>query len=103
MIPKISCYNQNFSAAGLPSSRVNVTRMKPVASLQSLSAAEFIRDVRHCDCKLGTGIGSILGAGAAFFAALSIKADAGTWLALHSGGMTGGGVIGRKVHNFLSK
>lgn len=103
MITKVSCYNQTFTAAGLPMGRIGAAHSKPSAFSQGISAADFIKSVRHCDCKLGTGIGSILGAGAAFFAALATKADGPTWLTMHSGGMLGGGALGRKVHHWLAK
>lgn len=98
MIPKVSCCNQNFTSAGLASSRACATGARIASNQIERAASRFNQHASHPVLSDETCLGSLIGAAAAIVLTFATKSGAGAYAIMHSLGMIGGGVIGKKVH-----
>lgn len=96
MITKVSCYNQNFNAAGLASSRTCATGARIASNQIGRAASRINQQHRHAFLSDEACAGSCVGFVLAVVAAITTKSVGWSYFCMHAGGMIGGFLGGKK-------
>lgn len=102
MIPKVSCYNQNFSAAGLASSRAFASGVRTMSHQAERAVSRVNQQRHHTFLSDEACTGSLFGAAAALIITLLTKSGPAAYGVLHFISMGSGFFGGKVVEHYRS-